>query len=237
MIRRLLLASLLSLWAFCAHATGWLPLVAPQSVTFDANATSACLGSGGGSPKTCTNLTIGVHANECLVIQVAVYSGTSSYPTVTATWNSVSAPSIGTVSYVGQTLALYTFGLVAPATGNHAISVAFTGGSISNTAINGTSFYNCNQTGSTTTFTNETSTSGASGNPSLAITNPANNIAFNQVMAVDYLTTPQSGTLLYNDAADTGSGAQYTTSVNPTMTWTSFGSAAWVSLGFSIAHD
>lgn len=258
--RRLILASALALAACFGAAAQTVPqLGAPSQADFlvppmlpllqaisaggpvalaaNATAATAFAGSPLVSPQINANLTIGVVANECLVIEVGVFSATPSFPTSeTATWNGTSVPLIGTASFVTAGQAVYLFGLPAAASGNHTISFAWVGGTVSAVSINGTSFSGCNQTGGVTTFPNAASLTGTTGAPSQSLTNPTGDIAVNIACSAQNVITP-SATLLFTDQAQTGCGSQFSAAVNPTVSWTTGASAAWLSLSASIAHN
>ena len=147
--------------------------------------------------------------------QLNFYSGGATPTGVAVTWNGVSLTQIGTEGTA------FLFGLVNPASGNHALVATWTGGSLY-AALNGTSFTNCAQTG---TFINVNTATGSSPPTSLAITNPSGNIAIDSVASTEPLSSP-SQTQLFVDNTNSYSGSSYSAGVNPTFSWSSPCSAA-----------
>jgi hypothetical protein len=194
---RAIVLSLVLLWSGLACA----------QVTLDANATAAVSGLVSGT-ITNNNLTVGTGSNRCLVAQLNFYSGGATPTGVAVTWNGVSLTQIGTEGTA------FLFGLVNPASGNHALVATWTGGSLY-AALNGTSFTNCAQTG---TFINVNTATGSSPPTSLAITNPSGNIAIDSVASTEPLSSP-SQTQLFVDNTNSDSGSSYSASVNPTFSW------------------
>jgi len=166
---RAIVLSLVLLWSGLACA----------QVTLDANATAAVSGLVSGT-ITNNNLTVGTGSNRCLVAQLNFYSGGATPTGVAVTWNGVSLTQIGTKGTA------FLFGIVNPASGNHALVATWTGGSLY-AALNGTSFTNCAQTG---TFINVNTATGSSPPTSLAITNPSGNIAIDSVASTGPLSSP-----------------------------------------------
>ncbi len=110
---RAIVLSLVLLWSGLACA----------QVTLDANATAAVSGLVSGT-ITNNNLTVGTGSNRCLVAQLNFYSGGATPTGVAVTWNGVTLTQIGTEGTA------FLFGLVNPASGNHALVATWTGGSL-----------------------------------------------------------------------------------------------------------
>ena len=142
-------------------------------VTLDANATADVNGYVTGT-ITNNNLTVGTGSNRCLVAQLNFWPGGITPTPVAVTWNGISLTQIGTK---GTT---FLFGLANPSSGNHALVATWSGG-YAYTALNGTSFTNCAQTGTFINVNTATGTAGIGGTSSLAVTNPSGNIAVESV--------------------------------------------------------
>ena len=211
-----------------ALALGLIATPACAQVTLDSNGgVSANVNS---SPVTNTNLTIGTGSNRCLVVQFSYYEG-GSPGTVSATWNGVSMSTIASGNDTSGKVFNVLFGLVAPASGNHTIQVSWSNsGATLFWAINGISFTNCKQT---STFINANTATGTGTAISNSITNPSGNIAIDIANSVNGPVTAPTQTQTYNDAIETFSGGSYSSSVNPTFSWTT-SSGPWVDTGISI---
>jgi hypothetical protein len=228
---------LMLLCHFPAIAGGMLPdivFATPNTVTggavaFDANATSVASGNSA-SPFTNGNLTIGAGSNRCLIVTAGFFGAVSA---VSATWNGgANMFAIGNAVNAGGGT-IWMFGMVAPASGNHTISVSWTG-TAQFLAVNGVSFTGCNQTGGATTFINATTNTGASPPPSLTVTTPANDISVDLVGGNSGAPSAPTQTVLYTDAANSFTGSSYGTTGS--FSWT-VPVGSWAEVGVAIAHN
>lgn len=99
-----------------------------MAVAFDALATATTRGFGGfSSPQTNANLTIG-GSGTCVVAAINLVVSSGALPTIgVPTWNGVNMTLIGNIVSSNNLLNNAVYGLAAPATGNHTLSVPFTG--------------------------------------------------------------------------------------------------------------
>ena len=236
-----LFALLFVLWCAPVFAAGMMqdiinakpPASGGGNVTLDANATAVATGNPANS-ITNNNLTIGNVPNPCLVAQLNFYiTGALLKPTPAAitvtsvTWNGTPMTQIVNL---GNS---YLFGLVNPASGNHALVASWTAVSGTQfTVLNGTSFTNCNQT---TTFVNTATNNGIGTAPTISVTNPSGNIAIDLAATGNGVPGSPTQTQLYTEGTNTYSAASYSSGVNPTFLWTA-PTGPWNEIGASIAH-
>jgi hypothetical protein len=140
---------------------------------------------------------------------------------------------IGTLTGVSDA---YVWGLRNPATGSKTFAGSWTG-SASAFTLEAISFVNVSQTADNTTWLNFDNTgSGTSTLASKAITNASNNAAVGFYMTGSSFSSTGTGTDIFNFSSHSvaADAANWSLSVNPTLTYNS-GGGAWTSAGFSIA--
>jgi hypothetical protein len=136
----------------------------------------ASAGGGTNNSASYTDLTVGSGANRVMIAHL-VTSSTIVSPSMV--WDSVGANQTMTLIRSQQMATwskfIYTFGLVAPASGNKTLSVAWTNNV--DWIVQASDFINADQTGGTTTFANATGGNGTSTTPATTVTSADGDIA------------------------------------------------------------
>lgn len=118
-----------------------------------------------------SNLTIGAISNGAVIVMG--WTDALAPGAMTATWNGVNSPQIGTISCTAGFGTVALFGLVGPASGNHAL--VFNATNAGQMWVAGISFSGVDQTGGATSFAHFNSARGTSAAPSVAITSATGN--------------------------------------------------------------
>lgn len=97
---------------------------------FDAKATSVTSAFGGfTSPQTNANLTIGANGTAVIAVIITISAAGFTLPTISGapTWNGVAMTLIASKNNSTNLANVSVYGLASPATGNHTLSVSFSG--------------------------------------------------------------------------------------------------------------
>lgn len=183
-----------------------------------------------------TTGTVGSGSNRFLVGYV-VFRGITATG-VSMTWNGVSMTQIDTTTYNAAVYSLFTFGLVAPTTGNQTLSVSWTGGA-SDVALGAVSLYNVNQggvgSGSTQNTGNDTGTGTSASSTVTSANGNAVVVAHSNNNASS--TTQNQGTQAWKEEDLNGNSAmayKLSTGSSETVSWTLGSSVEWKQLKVGI---
>lgn len=194
-----------------------------MSVTFDAACTSVASDTGNSGSFSNANLTIGASATILIAILSFWGSTTPGSPTG-VTWNGVGMTQLGSQGGSNSNIAIYAYGLVVPATGNHTCAATYTAGSgttqnyLDCFSFNGSATGSLSVAGTISGFTGDNSTPSTANYPSGGISLTTLN---NGDMAVGacathggttYSTAVASGSTLINTI---GTGGGQSTEYNP----------------------
>ena len=181
-------------------------------------------------------------ALTCLITNFAVGAGSNRALFVGSSTNSanvVSAVTFGATSFPGPAAVVQTKGttntaeiwvLTNPANATSTITVTYL--AAVNTTCGAMSFTGVHQT---TPFINTNTNTGSSTAPSVAITNPANNISMDDVAPQGSVPGSPTQTQAWATGANnTGGGSYGTGSGTNTHTWTLGASNNWASVGLSV---
>jgi hypothetical protein len=211
----------------------------PQTVTFDAQASSATVSNSANTSITNNNLTIGSGSNRALVVPLVLSVQATS--AVTCTWDGVSMTQIVSANTPLTTGKAMLFGLVNPNSGNKVLTCSWTTGS--GAAISGVSYTAVDQTGGGTSFPNSTSNpvTQSGGSSTLTVTSSTNDAVMDSIInvnAVNTMGSPNQTNVYTNTGSFSAGGsgssrAAGASSVN--FTWAlGSGSTGYVDVGTSI---
>lgn len=211
-----------------------------MAIVFDAQGAPAGSGDAKASGVTTidfNNLTVGAGSNRALVVQISFSHTLVSAVSVTWDQGGANQACALIVTVNGADLLsgrVDLWGLIAPTSGNKILRVSWT--TASDVVVDAVSWTGVDQTGGATSFPNSSSATGNLTNASLAIVNAAGNAAMDCVASAGAISAPgasQTQVFLDNSPAVTGAAGSYSTSANPTFTWT-IGANQWAQVGTSI---
>lgn len=168
---------------------------------------------------------VGANSNRVLIAVVGLSN--ISTTAIAVTWNGVTMTQIGTTLANTAVGCIAMFGLIAPATGSHALAATWTGGA-ADISLGAISVFNADQV---TGWQNTGSDTANSTSASSAVTTVSGNMGVvGHVNDNASSTTPSAGTSAWNEGALNGNyAASYLASVSTTdtITWTLGTSVEW----------